>query len=88
MMGAYTKEQAMEDAGKLGRALRLGRVEMQGTELPGVLSFTGDTYRHRELLGTGLSGLYVDGEWLVDQEWLSPGQRECLEEAVRATLGP
>ena len=78
----------MTDARRLGRALRAGRVVLQGTEIDGVLSFTGQTYPHRRLLMDGLGGLYSDGEWLVDQNWLSPGQRKCLQEAVAQLVGP
>lgn len=39
----------------------------------------------RELLGTGLCALYDwdAGEWLVDENWLSPKQRRVLHEAVK-----
>ena len=81
----YTYEQAMQDAARLSRAIRAGRVAVYRSELDGVLAFAGETWPHRELLGTGLCALYdwYADEWLVDENWLSPKQRRVLHEAVK-----
>lgn len=80
-----TYEQAMKDAARLSRAIRAGRVAVHRSELDGVLVLTGETWPHRELLGTGLCALYDRDadEWLVDENWLSPKQRRVLHEAVK-----
>lgn len=81
----YTYGRAMRDAARLSRAIRAGRVAAYRSELDGVLALAGETWPHRELLGTGLCALYDRdaGEWLVDENWLSPKQRSVLHEAVR-----
>lgn len=84
-MQAYTYERAMQDAARLSRAIRAGRVAVYRSELDGVLALAGETWPHRELLGTGLCALYDwdADEWLVDENWLSPKQRMVLHEAVK-----
>ena len=85
LMQAYTYERAMQDAARLSRAIRAGRVAVYRPELDGVLALAGETWPHRELLGTGLCALYDwdADEWLVDENWLSPKQRRVLHEAVK-----
>lgn len=81
----YAYEQAMHDAAHLSRAIRAGRVAVYRSELDGVLALAGETWPHRELLGTGLCALYDRDadEWLVDENWLSPKKRSVLHEAVK-----
>ena len=84
-MQAYTYERAMQDAARLSRAIRAGRVAVYRSEIEGVLAFAGETWPHSELLGTGLCALYDwdADEWLVDENWLSPRQLSVLHEAVK-----
>lgn len=85
LMQVYTYEQAMQDAARLSRAIRAGRVAVYRSELDGVLALAGETWPHRELLGDGLCALYDwdADEWLVDENWLSPKQLRVLHEAVK-----
>ena len=85
-MERYTFQQGMEDARRLSRSLRVGRVVMEPTELEDVISFTGNTHRFRRLMLEGFNGLWDGTQWLVDTEWLSPRQRECLLEATQSIV--
>lgn len=84
-MQAYTYERAMQDAARLSRAIRAGRVAVYRSEIEGVLALAGETWPHSELLGTGLCALHDwdADEWLVDENWLSPKQLRVLHEAVK-----